>query len=299
MDWRYLSRSAGWRNSSAVDTRIRIRVCRAQNPVALITLFFVILVGINLVARCSLSSINVMVNSTWIHQNFCNRPLFAINLLLKSFSSNSFDCKNVLLWKSKICDDIPRLSELWVGLKSYYRLGVILLNQALTASVLCAKLWWHNNVPLLRKCSLYLFQSDCLYEHIRWGEAFVVVYSVCDAKSFREAQDLLTLIARLKLPSYYTALLLGNQRDLDHIRYRTEFHSRKSRPWGLLFLWWVLNFHPRIIAGFKYYFILLSKKPPASGRVFWFKAKCILERVKCFGKFLKYFIKKIYLSLKA
>ncbi|XP_077293207.1 ras-related and estrogen-regulated growth inhibitor-like isoform X2 [Arctopsyche grandis] len=60
--------------------------------------------------------------------------------------------------------------------------------------------------------------SGCLYEHIRWGEAFVVVYSVCDRESFREAQELLALIARFKLPSYYTALLLGNQRDLDHIR---------------------------------------------------------------------------------
>ncbi|KAK4881944.1 hypothetical protein RN001_005263 [Aquatica leii] len=60
--------------------------------------------------------------------------------------------------------------------------------------------------------------DGCLYEHIRWGEAFVVVYSVNDRHSFREAQELLGQLAKLKLPSYYTSLLLGNKRDLDHCR---------------------------------------------------------------------------------
>lgn len=64
-----------------------------------------------------------------------------------------------------------------------------------------------------------LFQKNgCLYEHIRWGEAFVIVYSVSDRHSFHEAQEILSQLAKLKLPSYYTSLLLGNKRDLDHSR---------------------------------------------------------------------------------
>lgn len=64
-----------------------------------------------------------------------------------------------------------------------------------------------------------LFQKNgCLYEHIRWGEAFVIVYSVSDKHSFHEAAELLGQLAKLKLPSYYTTLLLGNKRDLDHSR---------------------------------------------------------------------------------
>ncbi|XP_008198554.1 ras-related and estrogen-regulated growth inhibitor isoform X2 [Tribolium castaneum] len=60
--------------------------------------------------------------------------------------------------------------------------------------------------------------NGCLYEHIRWGEAFVIVYSVSDRHSFHEAQEILSQLAKLKLPSYYTSLLLGNKRDLDHSR---------------------------------------------------------------------------------
>ncbi|CAG9863915.1 unnamed protein product [Phyllotreta striolata] len=61
-------------------------------------------------------------------------------------------------------------------------------------------------------------KNGCLYEHIRWGEAFVIVYSVVDKHSFHEAQEILGQLVKLKLPSYYTSLLLGNKRDLDHSR---------------------------------------------------------------------------------
>ncbi|XP_063906531.1 ras-related and estrogen-regulated growth inhibitor-like [Zophobas morio] len=61
-------------------------------------------------------------------------------------------------------------------------------------------------------------KNGCLYEHIRWGEAFVIVYSVSDRHSFHEAGEILGQLAKLKLPSYYTSLLLGNKRDLDHSR---------------------------------------------------------------------------------
>ncbi|KAK0173084.1 hypothetical protein PV328_006332, partial [Microctonus aethiopoides] len=60
--------------------------------------------------------------------------------------------------------------------------------------------------------------SNCLFSHIRWGEAFVVVYSVTSKHSFQEAKALLKQIAELRLPSYSTALLLGNKRDLDQAR---------------------------------------------------------------------------------
>ncbi|KAG4077757.1 hypothetical protein HA402_011186 [Bradysia odoriphaga] len=61
-------------------------------------------------------------------------------------------------------------------------------------------------------------KTGCLYEHIRWGDAFLVVYSICDKSSFADAEDYLQQLSKLKLPSYYTALLLGNKRDLDHSR---------------------------------------------------------------------------------
>lgn len=69
----------------------------------------------------------------------------------------------------------------------------------------------------------YLFvcsqENGCLYSHIRWGEAFVIVYSVTCKRSFQEARGLLKQLADLRLPSYFTALLLGNKRDLDHARF--------------------------------------------------------------------------------
>lgn len=61
-------------------------------------------------------------------------------------------------------------------------------------------------------------KNGCFYEHLRWGEAFVIVYSVVDKHSFHEAQEILGQLVKLKLPSYYTCLLLGNKRDLDHSR---------------------------------------------------------------------------------
>lgn len=64
----------------------------------------------------------------------------------------------------------------------------------------------------------YLQKTGCLYEHLRWGDAFVVVYSICDRNSFADASEYLLQLSKLKLPSYYTTLLLGNKRDLDHSR---------------------------------------------------------------------------------
>lgn len=51
-----------------------------------------------------------------------------------------------------------------------------------------------------------------------WGDAFVIVYSICDRKSFDEAKGLLEKVQKLKAPSYAPVLLLGNKTDLDHRR---------------------------------------------------------------------------------
>lgn len=60
--------------------------------------------------------------------------------------------------------------------------------------------------------------GSCLYEHIQWADAFVVVYSIVDKFSFKTAQEFLKQITMYKLPSYFTTLLLGNKRDMDRYR---------------------------------------------------------------------------------
>jgi Ras family len=63
-------------------------------------------------------------------------------------------------------------------------------------------------------------QNGCAYDDvIRWADSFLVIYSIVDRDSFHEAEKLLKQISKLKLPSYYTALLLGNKNDLEHSRY--------------------------------------------------------------------------------
>ncbi|KAI5646529.1 ras family domain-containing protein [Phthorimaea operculella] len=62
----------------------------------------------------------------------------------------------------------------------------------------------------------------CLAEHLRWGDAFAVVYSVCERRSFIAAAELLALLERSRLqvsPLAHFApavTLLGNKRDLEH-----------------------------------------------------------------------------------
>lgn len=61
-------------------------------------------------------------------------------------------------------------------------------------------------------------QLGCTYDHIRWADSFLIVYSICDRESFYEAEKILKQLSKLKLPSYYTILLLGNKSDLTHSR---------------------------------------------------------------------------------
>ncbi|RWS23913.1 ras-related and estrogen-regulated growth inhibitor-like protein [Leptotrombidium deliense] len=59
---------------------------------------------------------------------------------------------------------------------------------------------------------------QCLNEHISWADAFVVVYSICDKRSFIHARYLLETISVLKGPRRFPVILLGNKRDLEHGR---------------------------------------------------------------------------------
>lgn len=61
--------------------------------------------------------------------------------------------------------------------------------------------------------------TGCLYDHLRWADVFVVVYSICDKYSLLIAEDYLEELSKMKMPSYYTTLLLANKRDLEHARY--------------------------------------------------------------------------------
>lgn len=60
--------------------------------------------------------------------------------------------------------------------------------------------------------------ASCLYDHISWANAFVVVYSICDRDSFQHARHCLETISTLKGLRYAPVILLGNKRDLEHAR---------------------------------------------------------------------------------
>ncbi|XP_022239018.1 ras-related and estrogen-regulated growth inhibitor-like [Limulus polyphemus] len=50
---------------------------------------------------------------------------------------------------------------------------------------------------------------------VQWADACVVIYSICDRKSFVKAHDYLDVIYRTKAPHYTPVVLLGNKRDLE------------------------------------------------------------------------------------
>ncbi|XP_059468864.1 ras-related and estrogen-regulated growth inhibitor-like [Neocloeon triangulifer] len=60
--------------------------------------------------------------------------------------------------------------------------------------------------------------SSCVAEHLKWGDAFVVVYSVEDKTSFQGARKTLQSLSQAKECSFFSLLLLGNKRDLDYMR---------------------------------------------------------------------------------
>lgn len=72
-------------------------------------------------------------------------------------------------------------------------------------------------------------QNGSAYDDvIRWADAFLIIYSIIDRDSFHEAEKWLKKIAKLKLPSYFTTLLLGNKNDLEHSRWETKMHKLRD-----------------------------------------------------------------------
>ncbi|XP_061617245.1 ras-related and estrogen-regulated growth inhibitor isoform X1 [Phyllopteryx taeniolatus] len=54
--------------------------------------------------------------------------------------------------------------------------------------------------------------------HVRWGDGFVVVYDITDRGSFEDVAPLRSLLEEVKKPKNVPLVLVGNKRDLDHVR---------------------------------------------------------------------------------
>lgn len=53
---------------------------------------------------------------------------------------------------------------------------------------------------------------------VSWADAFVIVYSICNRRSFHSARGLIETINRMRASGYVPVLLLGNMSDLEHRR---------------------------------------------------------------------------------
>ncbi|CAN7995214.1 unnamed protein product, partial [Ixodes hexagonus] len=60
--------------------------------------------------------------------------------------------------------------------------------------------------------------TGCLYDHITWADAFVLVYDICERASFDHARALLETLVALRGARSAPMILLGNKRDLEHCR---------------------------------------------------------------------------------
>ncbi|KAI5646530.1 ras family domain-containing protein [Phthorimaea operculella] len=91
-----------------------------------------------------------------------------------------------------------------------------------------------SEVEVLDTCGCV--KRGCLADHVRWGDAFAVVYSVCDRRSFMAASELLALLERTRLPGCTAVTLLGNKTDLEHARVvNTEEGQELSLRYGCQF----------------------------------------------------------------
>ena len=97
-------------------------------------------------------------------------------------------------------------------------------------------------LDMLYKCTLQIDGSSQLVEimdtcncdesdnfgateqQVNWGEAFIVVYSVTDKKSFQWAQETLQELSLRRSQSQ--VMLLGNKSDLHHLREVDEVEAR-------------------------------------------------------------------------
>lgn len=101
--------------------------------------------------------------------------------------------------------------------RSHYGLYNTMLNRykSMLIRSVCRSL---SFAPVLLLLSVPKKATGCLYDHLRWADVFVVVYSICDKYSLLVAEDYLEELSKMKMPSYYTTLLLANKRDLEHAR---------------------------------------------------------------------------------
>lgn len=53
---------------------------------------------------------------------------------------------------------------------------------------------------------------------LNWADAFAVVYSICDKKSFDRARTLIRGIQESRSPSHVPVILIANKLDLEHTR---------------------------------------------------------------------------------
>ncbi|CAG9134404.1 unnamed protein product [Plutella xylostella] len=91
-----------------------------------------------------------------------------------------------------------------------------------------------SDVEILDTCNCA--KRGCLAEHLRWGDAFFVVYSVTERRSFLAAGELLALLERTRLPGCTALALVGTKTDLEHARaVNTEEGQELSLRFGCQF----------------------------------------------------------------
>ncbi|XP_076028253.1 ras-related and estrogen-regulated growth inhibitor-like protein [Oratosquilla oratoria] len=97
---------------------------------------------------------------------------------------------------------------------------------------------YRSDTDMLYKCQLQVEGSPLPVEimdatppthlsssvHVHWAEAFVIVYSVCDSRSFKRAKETLEILCQIHRP--IPILLLGNKNDLQHLREVEEVEAR-------------------------------------------------------------------------
>lgn len=62
-------------------------------------------------------------------------------------------------------------------------------------------------------------------DYMRWADCFLLVYSVIDRASFYEVEKILQQLSKVKVPSYYSTLILGNKCDMENHRWGIAYIS--------------------------------------------------------------------------
>ena len=82
---------------------------------------------------------------------------------------------------------------------------------------------------MLSSVCVFFFQERTPYleGHIRWGDGFLIVYSINDRRSYEEATLLKQHVEELRRPSSVPCVIVGNKRDLEHRRTVTRKDGEK------------------------------------------------------------------------